>query len=575
MQSVQSVTVELTERLVGELPRFFGGAPAALRELFQNAHRAGAKNVHITLDKGMLSFEDDGNGCPDPRLLLAAGATGWNEAKVVEPAGLGFFSLLASDVSTSVEVQSSGWRVNLVPKQVLSKKPVLVESGEVHRGLRVRILLANPINDKDVAAARAFYPYNVTLNGETVPPVFDGWQRILQTPVGVVKTMLGRAWFGSRYGQNQVPVWEHRPVEGGAFDDALREAVKDDDDLAAVVHQMHFCWFIDQNSGVLPKLPDRNDLLPGPALTAATRIVLRAVYEDALQQAKELTKGWPDVIKDRSSYAEWLVGSAKPLGRRIMRALGWRRAMHTSYHDVSVYYQDGDGWQLDGTSKDIVYTKKYLEVNKREVAESINYAIALGANLPYAVFNELTGLGVKVIKERGAGLVRVAKDIRVGEHRLPFLCTDDGGPVFVLATDPEGAIAFLSGVEVELPAFGKQAFGESIAEKYFVTEDTSVIYDRSWAKDDDDGEGDYFSSDLACKDLIEELSEEFLSKAVFKARQKLYAAQAELHALGKVSLYGVNDKRLGYGKAQRALKALQKEIQEDIDRYTKAAKLPQ
>src|SRR5687767_5089891 len=78
------IQARLSDRLIGELPRFFGGRLPAFRELFQNAFRAGAKRVNITLEGQVLVVEDDGAGCPDPQLLLAAGTTGWDESKVVE-----------------------------------------------------------------------------------------------------------------------------------------------------------------------------------------------------------------------------------------------------------------------------------------------------------------------------------------------------------------------------------------------------------------------------------------------------------------------------------------------------------
>src|SRR5512139_2751096 len=93
---MQTITATIDQRLLGELPRFFRGYSAMLRELYQNAHRAGATELHILLDSTFtrLVFDDNGVGCENPQQLLSAGTTGWDEDAIVEPAGMGFFSLL-------------------------------------------------------------------------------------------------------------------------------------------------------------------------------------------------------------------------------------------------------------------------------------------------------------------------------------------------------------------------------------------------------------------------------------------------------------------------------------------------
>jgi len=60
-----------------------GGWRAELRELFQNAYRAGARNVTLTQERNVLTFADDGVGCDEPQLLLAAGATGTRYSSIV------------------------------------------------------------------------------------------------------------------------------------------------------------------------------------------------------------------------------------------------------------------------------------------------------------------------------------------------------------------------------------------------------------------------------------------------------------------------------------------------------------
>src|SRR3989304_7654299 len=74
------IRAELPPRLIGELPRMFGGWEARFREILQNAYRAGADRVDITVsDDGLsVAIRDNGRGCAHPGLLIFAGATGWD-----------------------------------------------------------------------------------------------------------------------------------------------------------------------------------------------------------------------------------------------------------------------------------------------------------------------------------------------------------------------------------------------------------------------------------------------------------------------------------------------------------------
>ncbi|UBV44776.1 hypothetical protein LAJ19_16655 (plasmid) [Deinococcus taeanensis] len=84
-----SVTPRLSSGLLRQLPtRFFGGLPATIQELLQNALRAGAITVDFTLDGLVLRVRDNGQGLHDPQLLMTAGESGWG-AEVINPAGLG------------------------------------------------------------------------------------------------------------------------------------------------------------------------------------------------------------------------------------------------------------------------------------------------------------------------------------------------------------------------------------------------------------------------------------------------------------------------------------------------------
>jgi hypothetical protein len=93
---------------------FTGDINEVLSEIFQNAMRAGARNIRITTDDKGFTYQDDGRGLRDEsdfEALLKLGESGWDQ-RVEEDhqsMGLGVHSILAHD-----EVQSVTFSSNLL-----------------------------------------------------------------------------------------------------------------------------------------------------------------------------------------------------------------------------------------------------------------------------------------------------------------------------------------------------------------------------------------------------------------------------------------------------------------------------
>ena len=72
---------------------FFNGSPTdVMRELFQNARRAGASRIDVEIDdkNNTVSVTDDGSGIEDPAMLLTLGGSRWPQWVAHEhPAGMG------------------------------------------------------------------------------------------------------------------------------------------------------------------------------------------------------------------------------------------------------------------------------------------------------------------------------------------------------------------------------------------------------------------------------------------------------------------------------------------------------
>ncbi len=143
-------------------------------ELLQNARRAGANRVEVTIEPSpkqdhatRVTFEDNDNGIGDFQKLLTLGDSNWNpEVLAIEdPAGMGFFSLCHS----TVEVSSGEKKIVLTHEVFLGQAPAEVVPSDAHvHG--TRIVFTRPTVSKPVEVAlkdaTEFNPLDVILNGE-------------------------------------------------------------------------------------------------------------------------------------------------------------------------------------------------------------------------------------------------------------------------------------------------------------------------------------------------------------------------------------------------------------------------
>lgn len=562
------IQVQVDPDIIKELPRFFGGRLATLRELLQNAYRAGADNVAITIEGNILTIEDDGAGCPDPQLLLTAGKTGWDKSRIAQPAGMGFYSILNPDISAAVRVQSQNWAVNLLPQQVLAGQLSPIESLAVmQRGFHVRVILVSSTGvEDDVRRARGYYPFQLTINREVVP--VDQWSPTweLDTPVG----RLGVRLRGTRRrSESRLAIWEYRPIHGDAFSQALERVATP---LGhAILGSCSLHWFVDPSSGVTAKLPDRNDLTDDAALDAAATTLLRHVEQHLITEAQKICTGWPDVLPKSIKEPTWLLKTG--VGSAVLAQLGWREADRTCHEDNDVWYVPNDGWQFQNGCE-TTHTRTYVSVGADWVADSINNAKARGALLPYAVVDP-DGLMPTLIKgtkpvEGSKNWIALAKEIRVGEYRLPFLLpadlAEDG---LVLACDADTAVSALMGNLVELPNL-KARIGDLLV-GYAATHDDEQLGD-GWG----DYKSDRLDTDQVEKDLIEQVSNDFIGGRRAQARQHLHHLQAQLSQLHELSSpIRFLDKRPSVTALGKAIARVERDLEHDIKASKQEARLPE
>lgn len=546
---MQQIQAHLTDRLLAELPRFFGGRAQAFREIMQNAHRAGAKNLEWKLEGSTLTVQDDGRGCTDPQVLLSAGGTGWNEDIVKEPAGLGFFSLLHENVAKRVRVESSGWLVNLSPETVLKREPAVVLEGGVTQGTRITLELADELFVRQhIEVARGHYPMMVTFNGTDLP--VNAWK-----PDIAVETSVGRvelAWGdGYVHDLRPVAVWEYRGVEGSAFSNALKR-VKANPVQAAIAEVLRIRWFVNEECGVRPKLPDRNDLIQNKSLDDAARVVLDALEKLLLEQAELDQREWDEEIMF-TDVPEWL---CTQVGIQLMKRHGWHHINAVNWGDTAVYYVDNDGINTNEERVEL-YCRAPVFVDDWEAEQTINHLAASGEEYPWAV-QKTGGSVVELVNHREGGqMVTLCDEIRVGDLKLPYLLSDES---VVVAGTAAQAIRKI-GETAAIIAYLANACGEG---DWFDDSD-DLNLNHEWARRDIVRAVAQTYESEGVKDLRVKLTQlDAFAEEVDKARRTLaWAKDREKGALGQLLTFDLIEAAFTDMKAQ--LKAETESVKQQLD----------
>ena len=184
----RQIRAVIAPEAIGKVTRFFDASTRQiLRELLQNARRAGATLVEIEDDQRTITITDNGTGIADPQTLLSFGASSWSEETKAseDPAGMGFFSLAKRNASIESRPKngappdgrriSRSWRVDLTTDNFIGTQPAVVREGHNAprpHGTKVRFN-ASGRNERSeqflVQDASEYYPVPVRLNGKTLP----------------------------------------------------------------------------------------------------------------------------------------------------------------------------------------------------------------------------------------------------------------------------------------------------------------------------------------------------------------------------------------------------------------------
>lgn len=175
-----TIRARVHEDSITRVTRFFDATTGeTLSELFQNARRAGASRVDVTIANGEVRVRDDGRGIRDPAALLAFGRSAWNSETTADedPAGMGVYSLarrplvtIRSRPRSDGQAPVPAWEVKLTPNHFVGKCMALIdvlEEGAMDFGTEI-VFNDGKANEGHVDSTAYHFPLPVTCNDKPV-----------------------------------------------------------------------------------------------------------------------------------------------------------------------------------------------------------------------------------------------------------------------------------------------------------------------------------------------------------------------------------------------------------------------
>lgn len=203
----QEVRASINERMFFKtMQHLFSSSFSVMGELIQNARRAGAKRIDITLDsdKRTICVIDDGIGIESFEALLELAASGWSSEEVQlsdKPFGMGFFSVFYA--CKHVVVYSRRRCLQASRNDIIERRAIGIFEDDTHQNL-TRIELHGVVDqllrvddrrsespaqtfERELKTLVAGFPVPVFLNGIELPrPVARNGLEGEITPVGFV-----------------------------------------------------------------------------------------------------------------------------------------------------------------------------------------------------------------------------------------------------------------------------------------------------------------------------------------------------------------------------------------------------
>ncbi|MGC4098946.1 MAG: hypothetical protein QM706_17695 [Nitrospira sp.] len=337
--------MQVSNHILTEIPRFFGSFQSALRELFQNAWRAGAKTVIVSYDaeSHTLIFSDDGPGCP-PEKLLTAGESGWDNPEIIDPAGIGVFSLLRPEYIESVTYRSASWEMILTPEHLKGLPVEVVDLPNTNSGLTITLALQKNIIilEESIAAAMCFYPLDVYWMDGQAPSVkvkpIRHWASTLDITVPGVGRLEVDTWNNLLH-RETIAVWQYIPIDSACTRKALEQAASRHPAAAllkAILHECDIRYFVNPAAGIRAKLPDRNELIHDEFLDRAADTLIAVLYDEFNGVLESSSAVLPDETDDKSYRLLDGLKEKEWVRRLVCKTRIWDEALlHMGYQKIS------------------------------------------------------------------------------------------------------------------------------------------------------------------------------------------------------------------------------------------------
>lgn len=135
--------VEIRSNILGDIGKIrhgvvFQSFATVIDELIQNAQRANASEVRVTLEGDSLIISDNGRGCEDPQYLFEKNTSAWGN--VDEAFGEGFFSVFL--LADWLRVESHNWAITIDVLEMFETGNLVFqpeETGTFFKGFKVHI----------------------------------------------------------------------------------------------------------------------------------------------------------------------------------------------------------------------------------------------------------------------------------------------------------------------------------------------------------------------------------------------------------------------------------------------------
>lgn len=169
-----TIRATVSPETIKRVTRLYNGTLEDLaNEMLQNARRAGATHIAVTLDTSddgshWLAFDDNGSGITEPQDFISLGKSHWDAATIAaeDPAGMGVFALSPRrTIIVSADHSQAGWTATINPDAWtggidIPVSPVTRSHGTM---IAVEITADELINaQRIIAKAATFLPVPVT-----------------------------------------------------------------------------------------------------------------------------------------------------------------------------------------------------------------------------------------------------------------------------------------------------------------------------------------------------------------------------------------------------------------------------